>query len=65
MKLTTIQKRKILARYTECLVNEGVAIDFIFATPLSHFNYQVIINEIHRIEIELMEMDESELFTLH
>ena len=64
-KLTSVQKRKVLARYTECLVHQGTELDWIFAVPLNRFDYEAAIDAINKIERELMEMEERELFKLN
>jgi len=61
----THTRRKILARFTECQVAQGNAINWIFAKPLNWFDYDKLIELIHEIERgSQMEMKEDELFTV-
>lgn len=64
-ELTPKEKRRILARFVECLVADGYGIDFIFATPLGHFDYEKIVKRIHEIEGgSQMELSKDELFSI-
>jgi len=64
--LTIRQKRRTLARFIECQVAQGNAIDWVFAKPLNWFDYKYLIKEIHFIESgDQMEYSKDELYKIY
>ncbi len=52
-KLTSIQKKKLLAKMLELMVNMGYDIELYMGLPLSKFNYDNVQKQIDKLTIDL------------